>query len=371
LYSGTSGVALFLAELHAAAEDPVARRTALGAIRQVLWSVGAQLPPNRLGLYTGRGGIAYAAARVGTVLGEEELLERAAEVLQGSARDNQDEHGFDLLSGSAGAIATLLALRDVLEDASLLVMAMRLGDELLQTADRSEAGYSWRSTAFPNHRHLTGFSHGAAGVGYALLELFHATGDAKYRRGAEHAFQYERYWFDAEAGNWPDFRGERAQGKRCKRPMAFATSWCHGAPGIALSRLRAYEILKDPTCQAEAMTALQTTRQTVETVLHSGMGNYSLCHGLAGNAELLLQGYQVLGQEWADGYALAHEVANIGIETYAARGLSWPCGTGGGETPGLLLGLAGIGHFYLRLHDPTTPSILMVQREHWTSGRYS
>jgi lantibiotic modifying enzyme len=42
--------------------------------------------------------------------------------------------------------------------------------------------------------------------------------------------------------------------------------------------------------------------------------------------------------------------------------LQWPCGApGGAETPNLMLGLAGIGYFYLRLYDPIhTPSLLMV-----------
>jgi hypothetical protein len=54
---------------------------------------------------------------------------------------------------------------------------------------------------------------------------------------------------------------------------------------------------------------------------------------------------------------LALEVAKAGIENYAERGLSWPCGTGGGETPSLMLGLAGIGYPYLRLHDQAIPSL--------------
>jgi lantibiotic modifying enzyme len=33
----------------------------------------------------------------------------------------------------------------------------------------------------------------------------------------------------------------------------------------------------------------------------------------------------------------------------------------GGENPGLMLGLAGIGYFFLRLHDQSNvPSIMMV-----------
>jgi hypothetical protein len=45
--------------------------------------------------------------------------------------------------------------------------------------------------------------------------------------------------------------------------------------------------------------------------------------------------------------------------------LPWPCGVpGGGESPSLMLGLAGIGHFYLRLYDPASvPSVLLVKPE--------
>jgi lantibiotic modifying enzyme len=269
------------------------------------------------------------------------------------------------MAGNAGAIVALLALRGILDSLPLLDCAIRLGDELLQAADKSDVGYSWKSAAFPTQRNLTGFSHGTAGVGYALLELFHATGDPRYRRGAEQAFNYERHWFDTEAANWPDFREEHRQGKLRNRVLSFASQWCHGAPGIALSRLRAYEILKDEVYKSEAMTGLQTTRKMVEWWLGSETGNYSLCHGLTGNAEVLLYGDRMLERGWTEGAALAHVVANAGVENCAKRNHVWPCGTGGGETPGLMLGLAGIGYFYLRLHDPTIPSILLVESENF------
>ena len=96
----------------------------------------------------------------------------------------------------------------------------------------------------------------------------------------------------------------------------------------------------------------------------SGMGNYSLCHGLAGNAEVLLDGDHVLGVECAGAGALAGEVARRGVERYGARGAAWPCGIAG-ETPSLMLGLAGIGRFYLRMHDPALPSLLLLRPEEY------
>ncbi|HEY2739710.1 MAG TPA: hypothetical protein VGK45_14975 [Thermoanaerobaculia bacterium] len=49
------------------------------------------------------------------------------------------------------------------------------------------------------------------------------------------------------------------------------------------------------------------------------------------------------------------------LEHGTAQRLPWPCGTfGSAEVPGLMLGLAGIGYFYLRLADPDRiPSVLI------------
>ena len=268
---------------------------------------------------------------------------------------------FDLISGKAGAVIGLLILRNILDDASLLDFAEQLGNELIQSADKAGLTYSWKAPTILNQRNLTGLSHGTAGVGYALLELYRATGNSIYKKSAEFAFQYERHFFDAEAGNWPDFRKELGSSNKRKHSLNFATSWCHGAPGIAMSRLRAYEILKDSTYKAEAIVALQTTRKMIETSIQSGTENYSLCHGLSGNAEALLYGTQVLGQEWLEGFAVSCKIGNIGIDTYAKHNRPWPCGTYNGQTPNLMLGLAGIGYYYLRLHNSAVPSILLLR----------
>ncbi len=365
LYDGTSGIALFLAELYAITRDAEIRQTALGAIRQALARVDIIPPIHRMGLYSGWMGIALAAARIGAVLGEGALLHQSKQLAARAMHEHQDQREFDLIYGNAGAIVALLVLQDMLDDTSLLDFAMQSGDELLITAQRSVRGYSWNSSALPTQRNLTGLPHGTAGMGYALLELYQATGTLKYRSVAEGAFDYERHWFDADARNWPDFRQEPRRGKGGKKPSTFAISWCHGAPGIALARLRAYHLLKKETYKVEAEMALQTTHKMIEAALLTGRENFSLCHGLAGNAEVLLEGIQEIGQEWTNADTSALDVARHGIETAARSGGRWLCGTHSDETPGMLLGLAGIGYFYLRLYHRATPSILLLRREHF------
>jgi lantibiotic modifying enzyme len=367
LYGGTAGVAWFLAALYAVTREPQLRQTALGAIRHALARADTLPPHGRLGLFTGWGGVALAAAHLGTLLNEDALLEHAARLVQRSAAEEADATEFDLLSGRAGAISALVILRDILNDAQPLELAVRLGDELSRSAVDADGGLSWPGPGAPRGRNLTGFSHGTAGAGYALLELYGATGDERYRASVNRTFGYERRWFDAGARNWPDFRHIRSRRTQSLRPATFATTWCHGAPGIALSRLRAVELTGDEDCRHEAQVALETTRQVVERSARAGKANWSLCHGLAGNVEVLFIGREVLGKRWDGLAALAREVAYGGIERYAKRGHAWPCGARG-DTPNLMLGLAGIGYFYLRLANPAIPSILLLKREAFGRG---
>jgi hypothetical protein len=367
LYSGTSGVAWFLAELHDATGDAAARDTALGAMRQALAALEVSPPASRLGLFAGSLGVALAAARVGSLLDEAALLAQARRLVADLVGERPATEEFDLIAGRAGAIPALLILREQFSEPRLLDCATQLGDELIEASERSDGGYSWRSVA-AGHWNLTGFSHGTAGVGYALLELFAATEDSRYREAAERAFGYERQWFDADAGNWPDLRDVPRRARRGQGGLPCRTYWCHGAPGIALSRLRAYEHLGDAACEAEALVGLETTRSALVSHLRGGTGNYSLCHGLAGSAEVLLEARRALGEERADPSRLVAAVAHVGIARYWEQGRAWPCGTGTGETPSLMVGLAGIGRFYLRLSHGALPSILLLRPEEFRAA---
>jgi len=311
----------------------------------------------RLGLYTGWLGIAFAAARVGVLLEEHALLTRAARLVRRSLALPRDRWAFDLMSGRAGAIVALLALQPMLDDASLVEAAARLGDELLVSAERSRGGSSWRSPGLRNQRNLTGLSHGVAGAAHALLALFSATGEVRYAAAARQALRYEQHWFDATVSNWPDFRGDPAASRGRAVAPAFSTFWCHGAPGIALARLRARAILGDAVWEAETRTAIATTCAMLEAALETGTGNFSLCHGLAGNADIVLQATRLLDQPGSGWQELCCRVARHGLDRHGNGAAPWPCGTHSGETPNLMLGLAGIGYFYLRLGCQATPSV--------------
>ncbi len=65
LYQGTAGIALFLLEAYVVTHKPELLRAAEGAMRHSIRRSAASAP-YKIGFYSGRAGVAYAAARVAT-----------------------------------------------------------------------------------------------------------------------------------------------------------------------------------------------------------------------------------------------------------------------------------------------------------------
>ena len=359
IYDGTAGVGLFLAQLGSVNGDAAVRRTAVGAMRQSIARASAIPPGRRDGFHAGSLGIAWAAARAGALLDEEEL-HAGARTLLAVAPAPAPKRRPDVVPGSAGSVIALLALAEVFDDAALVQEAVATGDELVAQATLNRFGWSW---AIPGRRyphHLCGLSHGAAGIGWALLELFASTREDRFRAGATGAFEYERSWLDTGSGTWPDLRapGQR-RGVTRGEPSPTVGSWCLGEGGIALTRLRAVEVLGDKTWAQDAAIALETTRRDLAGRLPHEIEDLTLCHGAAGSADVLLCGGPVLDDRCRDAVALAYELGRVSLERRNTTGTDWPLGVPG-MTPSLFQGLSGIGWWFLRLHDPATPSPLTL-----------
>lgn len=356
LYNGTSGIALFLTYLFACTEEKIFKKTAQGAFACALSQLDRLDPAISFGFYSGLTGIAYALAEASEILSEQQFMEKSLGLLEKVAGNGPSRsQSWDVVSGSAGIIPVLLKLHQRYGKEFLHDSALRHGDCLLGGANHSEEGWSWKTIPDMTTKDLTGFSHGTAGIAWSLLELYGKVKEQRFLNGAQEGLRYERRWFDRQQENWPDFRTTGETGT-----PVYAAAWCHGAPGIGLSRLRDYQLLEDRECLSEAQAAVRTTSKMLNTAIATGQGNYSLCHGNSGNAELLISVGEVLADQ--DSVKTVRHLADDALEKYHLGGNPWPCGVlNGGETPNLMLGLAGIGHFYLRLYDrEKTPSVLLV-----------
>lgn len=354
LYDGVSGIAMFLGELARVTGDVSARNTALGAIRQALGSIESahgSLPRN--GLYSGVIGVALAAAKLAHSLSCAKLQAEARRLAGMALTSAATSTEFDIISGSAGIVVGLLALRRMLDqDEKLLAGAARVGDHLLdQAVCRDDGAIAWDSPERTERGPLTGFSHGAAGGGHALLELWAVIDEDRFRSAADRSFRYEDSLLDKVHNNWPDLRARNSKDSKC---TSFQTYWCHGAPGVALARLRAYQLTGESAYIAAAKIGLGTTALIVQACLETGTGNYSLCHGLLGNCEVLALGDELLRTRHRE---LIEGVLIAGADRIV-KGYRLDAGTPYPTTPGLLTGVAGIGYFYLRASTPGIGSVL-------------
>jgi type 2 lantibiotic biosynthesis protein LanM len=354
LYDGNCGIALFLATVAHIEKTSEFRDQALAAIARVrscLNGPGAAQALVRRGAIgggLGLGSIIYALARIGNLLGEESVLsdvQRAAEMLT-DERIAEDCY-FDVMAGAAGAILGLLAAERVIGTGTALERAVACGRSLL---DRRMAvngsGRAWQS---PAGVPLTGLSHGAAGIAYALLRLYEVTRADEFLQAAEEGIGYERSVFDAASGNWPDLRDQSADGGAPR----FAFGWCHGAPGIGLARLGSLGVFDDEAVRAEVDAALRTT------IACGAEGVDHLCCGTMGRFETLAVAAAELERD--DLRILAETNAAAVVQRARETGAyRLPGLAGEAISPSLFCGLSGIGYQLLRLGYPDQiPSVLL------------
>lgn len=371
IYQGTSGIGLFLSELAAATGDELILNCAEGALRHAASSIKG-VPNHMLGFYAGRSGVAYALARHAILRQNQEFAALAKEILAPVYHNESRDMSLDLIGGAAGAIPTLLVIADLLGLEEARESAVRLGKHLMETATKAPVGWSWRIGTHSHCRNLTGLAHGAAGCAVSLLELYAATSIEIFRFAGARGFDYERTAFDSAENNWRDYRNLELESLlKESNPTAvlaqrlrdggefpyyrdrYMSAWCHGAPGIGLSRLRAYELTGNDTMRAEAMAAVRHTAQ-----VSSMPSNYSLCHGAFGNCETLVYASAVFDDpRWG---LLVDEVVGNALEKQSRFSRPGITGAfGGGPDPSLMIGEAGIGHFLLKVALPETPSVLL------------
>lgn len=351
LYDGLPGVILFLAYLNSVTKRNEFALPARAAFHTLMSQLKEPPKMNIIGGFSGLGGIVYLLCHLSVLWNENELLDEAEKMVEQLPELIGCDDALDVMTGSAGCLAALLVLYRLRPSERILSLAVQCGDHLVSQARPMRQGSGWlvRGVApVP----MTGFSHGAAGIAWALMELASLTGEERFHRAAMDGIAYERSLFLPEQRNWPDLRRDLPEDP-ASGAVHCGMMWCHGAPGIALARLQMLKRLNRQDLREEAEIALRTTLQT-------GFGqNHCLCHGDLGNLEVILQASLILDDpEWKK--EVARLAANV-LESIEQNG--WLCGTPSHvETPGLLTGLSGIGFELLRLAEPSrVPSVLCLE----------
>jgi type 2 lantibiotic biosynthesis protein LanM len=337
LYSGSSGIALLFARLALASEGSTSELW-----KRRAWSCYENLDElsernNNDQLYRLVRDLPFGLSGSGGILLGLQLLKRAglpdadalAERLISQLRPERllADESVDVIGGVSGLIGPLL----MVGTQRSLELANVCGDRLL-SLQLDSGGWSAGVGKHP----LTGFSHGAAGMGAALAQLAQVSKEDRFAAGARQAVAYERAVFDAEHGNWPDFRnsGDSAD---------FMLSWCHGAPGILLARSVVIAAdLADEHTAAELHSARITTLATLKQLpSFPGDTPAHLCCGALGLTSLLRVDAKINKLELTRELpitesALLRNAHAIGSYTF------FNVDTGSLNLPGLFTGKAGV-----------------------------
>jgi len=353
LYNGRVGVGLFFAALEKFLPGSPYRALAHAALKPVQrWvktAPDSELMEFGFGGYDGLASIAYGLTKAGQLLGEDDLIRDAAIAARriGIGQIEKDER-LDAMSGAAGAIPALLACYAATADEKILATAVACGRHLLQR--RAPDPFGFRTWPTLEKRHITGFSHGAAGIAHALLRLYKVTGDVAFYEAAADGIGFEGRAFVADHNNWQDYR--RAATRLAQGPM-FCMAWCHGAPGIGLGRIAALDVMDTSEVRRDIEAALASTSQA------DLLPRDHLCCGNTGLMDTLC----TAGERFSEGgwSRKARQLAAKAVARGNRRGSFSIAFENGFFNPSLFQGTAGVGYQLLRLADPAKiPSVLLL-----------
>jgi lantibiotic modifying enzyme len=339
VFNGVAGISFFLSDYYRLTGNTRARDLALGALQ---WCAAQNI--SEAGLCTGKAGIGMAWLHFSQSTNDPGALKEASaiaeELMKLPPGPLTDILGGQAGGGAAGIGVFLVRLWEETGDERHLAAAVQCGEWLDAEKIQDERGIYWEvRTDQPSGVYL-GFAHGISGVAYFLLLLYEATGDSRWADLARAVADTlsSRARLDRGGLNWSPLLNFEEVG---------VCQWCHGAPGVGLFYIKAFELFKELAYIRKAQGAGEATYQYRDV-----RGNPSQCHGLAGNAELLLELYRVtLNPIWLE------RARDFFLDIFEYRkttpeGDLWQADEPGYYSPDFLCGASGTGHFFLRLWQP-------------------
>jgi lantibiotic modifying enzyme len=284
--------------LAAAGFDELAVAAVRGMLRE---------PPTHLGIggLCGIGSVVYGLTLMSRLLDNSDLLQgaqRAAALITDGRIDSAES--LDVTHGVAGALLGLLSLCDIRASDTALASAVRCAVRL----------------GLPTAQVPAGYLHGAAGIAYALCRLYRVTGD-------------------------PDLLARARAWIECER--ATSTAEPQSLMEIGQARMASLAVIDDQKTRTEIDRALAIARH------YDGNNADHLCWGNSARVNTLVTAAIAL-----DRPELMTRARSVASEIRYREGVP---SAGNLRSPGLLLGLPGIGYTLLRLQRPEVlPDILLL-----------
>jgi rhamnogalacturonyl hydrolase YesR len=377
LYDGSPGIVTLFSKLYEMIADEEYFQFAVGGaqwlIERAIPEAGGYKWPQReglssyyTGLYVGTAGTGDAFINLYETLSDTIYLDYAIGaanwLLNAAIFENQDEckwpssqyaadYCTDIIYGAAGIGLFLLRMYDLTNNPEYLNYSRYAGNWLVNQAIPVSSGYKWAVSNYCPYIY-TGFSHGAAGIGYFLAELFAHTNDSIYLEYAEGAGQWLIDIAVPEAGGCKWWSKDGAT-------PSYATGWCHGPAGTCLLFMKLYQITSN---NIYLNYAKMGSTWLISLAIPSGGGykwphyqgspanDITICHGAAGIGDFFLKMFDLTNEVIYYDYAEGAAEWLKSVADTSAGGYRWA--SFGSYYTGFSTGTSGVGLFFLDMYEP-------------------
>lgn len=346
LYNGLSGMALMYLSMWVVTKDIKYLGIAEDVMEDIMHRI-EELPIDdttlSIGAFAGLSSILYTLLNFYQFTPKKKYKECMKKLLHIIQNRLHDDTNLDVIGGAAGTLIVLMRYYELIQEQEILDMAKLCGEFLIQKASHfTDQEVGWISTS---KKAVTGFSHGNAGIIYALELLNNYIQSEHIHTIIKKGLTFENQ--NKHKEKWVDLRIEDSKSD--------TGAWCHGSPGILLSRLE----LQKSKNEWIATQSKQDIEHAISNTFQFGFGQgKSICHGVMGNAIIVMKyGQEIQEHIWGNiSKNLMYEnIKNLKFDQWKKRS------EGDIQGLGLLTGLAGIAYGLLYASDQTLPNITTLE----------
>lgn len=345
LYNGLAGNAIFFSSLYFKTKD-IRYQEILYKILNTIKIDIDKINNKDSSAFNGMASIAYLYAFLYSQTKDVNMLKESIDIINECKEKIFQNASYDIIDGLAGILVVTLNIFELNQDMDMKDLSTKIGKDIIKNIQIKKGRAYWKKGNV-DELMIAGFSHGLAGVSYALGKLYRITNCKEYLYLVNNLIKIENNYYTDDIENWIDLRNTDDLSLN-ETPI----HWCHGATGIGLSRLKNKDLIDSSDDIDKAL----------KTVKKNGLYRDSdcLCHGNLGNIELLLQVYKESKDINLYNLAIMRSYEII-KENENSKG--YKSGVGQiFDSPNFMLGLSGIGYEFLRLINPDKyPSVLLLE----------
>nr|KJB84323.1 hypothetical protein B456_N018400 [Gossypium raimondii] len=278
----------------------------------------------RVTFICGRAGVYALGAVIAKHSGDTSLQQRYLEKFKEIRFPSDLPH--ELLYGRAGFLwACSFLNKHIGKDTISTARIRAVVDEIIESGKRLAGKgrcplmYEWHGKKY------WGAAHGLAGIIHVLMDTELKPDEAEYVKGTLRYIIKNRF----PSGNYPSSEGSESDR---------LVHWCHGAPGITLTLVKAAEVFGDKEF-------LQAALDAGEVVWKRGLlKRVGICHGISGNAYVFLSLYRLTGNVE---YLYRAKAFTSFLSDRAEKLISQGKMHGGDRPYSLFEGIGGMAHLFL------------------------